>query len=126
MLMDFSATANPNFFEACKDALYGMHTHLKEIFDTLWDDHAIWQHMAACPMFGRNNNGRRFTLEHQMQLNDFCKQQNMTLMSGWDMSRDKKDRFKYPKSFLACANGWDVAVCAALLPRSGECAHASR
>ncbi|MGB0919644.1 MAG: fibronectin type III domain-containing protein [Holosporaceae bacterium] len=90
MLMEFGATANPNFFEACKDALYGMHTHLKEIFDTLWSDHAIWQHMAACPMFGRNNNGRRFTLAHQTQLNDFCKQQNMTLMSGWDMSRDEK------------------------------------
>ena len=41
-------------------------------------------------MFGRNNNGRRFTLEHQALLNDFCKQQNMTLMSGWDMSRDEK------------------------------------
>ncbi|MGB1229552.1 MAG: fibronectin type III domain-containing protein [Holosporaceae bacterium] len=90
MLMEFGASANPNFFEACKDALYGMHTHLKEIFDTLWSDTEIWQHMAACPMFGINNNGRRFTLEHQKQLNDFCKQQNMMLMGGWDMSRDEK------------------------------------
>jgi len=53
-----------------------------------WSSAEVWQHISACPMFGRNNNGKIFTLENQRDLNAYCQEKGMPIMSGWDMMRD--------------------------------------
>lgn len=90
MLMEFGQDSDDNLFNACRIALEGAHGHIKKAFGTRWRDEEIWQHMGACPMFGRNNNGKIFTLENQTDLNAFCREKGMPLMSGWDMMRDTR------------------------------------
>ncbi|TGW15440.1 hypothetical protein EIL50_01620 [bacterium NHP-B] len=90
MLMEFGAGSSNNLFEASVVALEGAHAHMKKAFGHKWNDQEIWQHLGACPMFGKNNNGKVFTLENQKDLNAFCRQKGMLLMSGWSIDRDAK------------------------------------
>lgn len=89
MLMEFGQGSSENLYEASVVALEGMHKYLRTVF-TQWDDGTVWAHIGATPMFGRNNNGKIFTLSNQKDLNAFCKARNMVLMSGWDMIRDMR------------------------------------
>jgi chitinase len=91
MLMEFGQGANPNLFEASRIALEGAHSQLERIFGASqgkWSEQEVWAHMGAIPMFGRNNNGKIFTLENQKDLNTYCFLKGVKIMSGWDMIRD--------------------------------------
>jgi chitinase len=87
MLMDFGPSAPKDQFEACRIALEGMHRQIKEAFPG-WSDEKVWRRMGACPMFGRNNNGRVFTLDNQRKLVTFALEKDLGCLSGWDATRD--------------------------------------
>ena len=96
MLMEFGEGSGDSLFEASKVALEGMHKQLKSIFGateevaTGWTDEETWKHIGACPMLGRNNNGKVFNLEDQAKLNTYCLEKGVQVMSGWDMLRDTR------------------------------------
>eukprot|EP00210_Caulerpa_lentillifera_P008938 g8529.t1 len=96
MLMEFGQGSNDNLFEASKVALEGAHGQIKSIFekhaapDAVVTDEEIWSILFACPMYGRNNNGKVFTLENQVSLNQYCIEKGMPVMSGWDTLRDTR------------------------------------
>lgn len=87
MLMEFGQSSPSDAYECCVIGLEGMYRQIKTIF-TQWSDEKIWRRMGACPMFGRHNNGKIFTLEHQRQLVEFATEKNLGCLSGWDATRD--------------------------------------
>ncbi|WP_408605311.1 fibronectin type III domain-containing protein [Candidatus Hepatobacter penaei] len=91
LLKDFGEGSGDNLYDASVVALEAAHGQIKEIFSDEWSDDDIWTHMGACPMFGKNNNDKVFTLANQTSLNTFCQGKGMSLMSGWSIDRDAND-----------------------------------
>jgi chitinase len=95
MLMEFGQYAPTDMWEACKVALEGsgqpdskgMHKQIKTAWPE-WDDAKVWRRIGACPMFGKNNNGKIFTLDHMRELVKYAREKNIGCVSGWDATRD--------------------------------------
>lgn len=87
MSMEFGQGSSTNLFEASVGALNGMHRQIRSIW-TEWDDSQVWRRIGVCPMFGRNNNGKVFTLENMHQLSRFAADRTIGCLSGWDATRD--------------------------------------
>lgn len=87
MSMEFGQGSSTNLFEASVGALNGMFTQIRSIWPS-WNESQVWQHIGICPMFGRNNNGKVFTLENMHQLSRFAADRKIGCLSGWDATRD--------------------------------------
>lgn len=87
MLMDFGDRAPTPTFQACKVALNGMHKQIESAWPE-WNDAKVWRRIGACPMFGKNDNGKIFTLDDMCNLVDFARGNNIGDVSGWDATRD--------------------------------------
>ncbi|HYO51485.1 fibronectin type III domain-containing protein [Archangium sp.] len=87
MLMEFGERSPTDLFEACRIGLEGMHQQIKTAFPH-WSDAKVWRRMGACPMFGKNNNRKVFTLENQRQLVTYALEKGLGCLAGWDATRD--------------------------------------
>ncbi|WP_310608794.1 fibronectin type III domain-containing protein [Buttiauxella brennerae] len=88
MSMDFGSVAPlPDYYTGCEMSLLAMHSQIASVF-THWSDTKIWRRMGATPMFGINDTGPSFTVEHMRKLLAFAQQHNIGLLSGWDATRD--------------------------------------
>ncbi|MFD7342048.1 chitinase [Streptomyces violascens] len=87
MLMEFGQTSPPDAFEASRIALKAMAKQIQDIWPA-WDSAKVWRRIGATPMFGRNNNGKTFTLTNMKQLAAFATEKNLGCLSGWDATRD--------------------------------------
>ncbi|GAB3146364.1 hypothetical protein GCM10027290_27970 [Micromonospora sonneratiae] len=87
MLMEFGQTSPPDAYQCCVIALNGMFTQISAAWPH-WSRDRVWRRIGACPMFGRNINGKVFTLENMRQLVGFAREHNLGCLSGWDATRD--------------------------------------
>lgn len=87
LLMEFGPTSPADSFDSSVVALGGMAKQIQAAWPA-WGEAKVWRRIGAAPMFGRNHNGKTFTLRNMEQLVDFARQMNLGCLSGWDVTRD--------------------------------------
>lgn len=60
-----------------------------------------WKRVSICPMYGQNNDGTVFSLDHAKRLADYATHRGFTL-TGWDATRDRNACLS--QSLYACTN----------------------
>lgn len=73
-----------------------------------WTDTEIWQRIGMCPMYGRNNDGTKFTLDHMRLLVEFAREHDVAVVSGWDAYRDH-NQWRIPQ--CSTNEGSDNGMC---------------
>ncbi|KWX00883.1 Cellulase A [Carbonactinospora thermoautotrophica] len=53
----------------------------------------VWARLGVCPMLGKNNNGRVFTLDHARGLVSFAREHGVGHLTCWEATRDKNACF---------------------------------
>jgi hypothetical protein len=74
-------------FEETKEKLLCMHSDIANIWKN-WGDKTVWEHVGVCPMFGKNPNGKIYTIEDQKKLIEWANNMNIACLNGWDTERD--------------------------------------
>ncbi|MFC0843619.1 fibronectin type III domain-containing protein [Streptomyces noboritoensis] len=111
LLMEFGQSAPADAFECCRIALDGMFTQVQAIWPQ-WSRQQVWRRIGATPMFGRNMNGKVFTLENMRQLAAFATEHQLGCLSGWDATRDH-NQGTLPECSLS-SNHPDLVRCTAV------------
>ena len=88
MSMDFGDVAPPpDMYTGVEMSMLAMHRQIKTVF-TEWSDAKLWRRIGVTPMFGINDTGPSFTVDHMKKLITLAKKYNFGTISGWDATRD--------------------------------------
>jgi len=88
MSMDFGDVAPPpDMYTGVEVSMLAMHAQIKAIF-TEWSDAKLWRRIGVTPMFGINDTGPSFTVDHMKKLVKLAQKYNFAMISGWDATRD--------------------------------------
>ncbi|XVN42226.1 MAG: chitinase [Candidatus Rickettsia vulgarisii] len=93
MFMEFSKDSNTNYFECIRFSIEGTNSLTPEVnqrglIRQIEEIYPGRLPIGIFPMFGRNINGKIFTLEDQQKLNKYSLEKNIAVLTGWDATRD--------------------------------------